>query len=143
MKTRPKYFEIIISLALLVGQIQYVRTTYFCTQLHESVGKPSVESPSSRTSADDETCDACQGFIPSYHGQVISRPSCIQVQTMRTNTVSSFVEANGKSFNLPVALMVPVSGNVIDAIVSVSKVLVVRCASPPQDLPVVNNNLRI
>ena len=143
MKTRPKYFEILISLALLAGQVQYVRTTYFCAQLRESVGTPSVDSRSSRTSADDETCDACQGFIPSYHGQVLSRPNCIQVQTIRMNTVSSFVEANSKSFNPPMTFMVRFIPKLTDPFINASKVPVLSGASPPQNLALVNSILRI
>ena len=142
-KTKPRFFDVLVSLALLAGQVQYVHTSYFCTQLHESVGKPSVDSRSLRTSADDETCDACQGFIPSYHGQVLSRPNCIQVQTVRMNTVSSFAEAKVSNYGQAPALLGGLHQKL--SLLSVRRnVATFPCdASPPLDLPIANCTLRI
>ena len=143
MTKTSKYLNLFILLALLVGQLQFVRATYFCTEQLRAVSMPSAEMHSSRPMSDNEICDECQGFIPFYHGQTLSRTNCIQVRTLTKSAVSNFSIAD-KSISNPAGTVWTRNMSSVSYRPSAISCTLTNCnSSPPSDIPIANRNLRI
>ncbi len=143
MTKTSKYLNLFVLLALLVGQVQLVRTTYFCTEQLRAVNRPSAEMHSSRPMSDNEICDECQGFIPFYHGLALSSANCLQVHTLTKGAVSNFTIAD-KSISNPAGTVWTRNMSFVSYRPPViSCTLTNRNSSPPSDIPIANSNLRI
>ena len=90
MLFRFKYVNLLLTLALLAGQVQYVYTTYFCTEQHSPISRPAVEMRSADMSSGSTICDECRGVIPVQHGATLASANCIQITTHSKSVVSSF-----------------------------------------------------
>ena len=144
MKIKTNIFEILVAVTFLTGQVQYIRTIYYCTEQLRAVNRPSAEMHSSKPMLDNEICDECQGFIPFYHEQTLSRTNCIQVHTLSKSSVSNFTIADKSISNLSgIVGMQNELSSVIYRPPAVSCTLTNHNSSPPSDIPVVNSNLRI
>ena len=143
MTKTSKYLNLFVLLALLVGQLQFVRTTYFCTEQLRTVNRPSAEMHSSKPMSDSETCDECQGFIPLYHGQTLSRTNCIQEHTLTKGVVSNFTIVD-KSISNPAGTVWTRNMSSVSYRPPVISRTLTNCnSSPPSDIPIANSNLRI
>ena len=143
MTKTSKYLNLFVLLALLVGQLQFVRTTYFCTEQLRAVNRPSAEMHSSKPMSDNEICDECQGFIPFYHGQALSRTNCIQVHTLTKSGVSNFTIADKSISNPAGTIWTRNMSSVSYRPSAINCTLTNRDSSPPSDIPIENSNLRI
>ncbi len=143
MTKASKYLNLFVLLALLVGQLQFVRTTYFCTEQLRTVNMPSAEMHSSEPMSDNETCDECQGFIPSYHGQTLSSTNCIQVHILTKSAVSNFAITDKSISNPAGTVWTRKMSSVSYRPSAISCTLTNRDSSPPSDIPIANSNLRI
>ena len=90
MLVRLKYVNLLLTLALLAGQVQYVHTTFFCTEQHAPVSKPTVKMQSADMSSGSTICDECRGMIPVQHGATLSSANRIQITTRSKDIVSGF-----------------------------------------------------
>ena len=138
-----KYLNLSVLLALLVGQLQFVRTTYFCTEQLRAVNGPSAEMHSSRPMSDNEICDECQGFISFYHGLALSSTNCIRVHTLTKSAVSNFTIADKSISNSAGTVWTRNLSFVSNRPPVISCTLTNRNSSPPSDIPIANSNLRI
>ncbi len=143
MTKTSKYLNLFVLLALLVGQVQFVRTTYYCTEQLRAVNRPSAEMHSSKPMSDNEICDECQGFIPFYHEQTLSRTNCIQVHTLSKSSVSNFTIADKSISNPAGTVWARNMSSVSYRPPAISCTLTNRNSSPPSDIPIANSNLRI
>ena len=143
MNKTSKYLNLFVLLALLFGQVQLVRTTYFCTEQLRAVNRPSAEMHSSRPMSDNEICDECQGFIPFYHGQALSRTNCIQVHTLAKSAVSNFTIADKSISNPAGTVWTRDMSSVSYRPPVINCTLTNHNSSPPSDIPIANSNLRI
>lgn len=143
MKIKLKILEPLVLVAFLAGQVQFGRTTYFCTQQLKTVTRPSAVMQSSQMNYGDDTCDECQGFIPRYNGQELSSPSCIQVHTFQKNSVGSFTEAKVANYDQASALLGGLYQKLPLLLVRRNVALIPCDASPPLDLSIANCTLRI
>jgi hypothetical protein len=99
---------------------------------------------SSKPMSDNEICDECQGFIPFYHEQTLSRTNCIQVHTLSKSSVSNFTIADKSISNLPgIVWMQNELSSVIYRPSAVSRTFTNHNSSPPSNIPIANSNLRI
>ena len=144
MTKTSKYLNLFVLLALLVGQVQFVRTTYYCTEQLRAVNRPSAEMHSSRPMSDNEICDECQGFIPFYHGQALSRTNCIQVHTLTKSVTNDFTISDTPISHLAGLVWGKNELSAVSYQPSASSYLLINYdPSPPSDLPIANSNLRI
>lgn len=143
MNDKHRYFYLFVLTAFLAGQVQYAYISYFCTEQHVPVAKPSVEMNSAQMSTGSKTCDECQGFIPAYHGQALAQTNCIQVRTLQKSTVGSFAELNKNHFSSSTTFVLSLTQSRRLPITSVSGEPISQGDSPPCDLPVFNSILRI
>ena len=144
MKIKPKIFEILVAVTFLIGQVQYIRTTYFCTEQLRTVNRPSAEMNSFEPMSKNETCDECQGFIPFYHGYELAPTNCIQVHTFTKSIINNFTISDKPILNPAGIAWVQNKLSILSYRPSAISLAVINCdASPPSDIPIANNNLRI
>lgn len=144
MKVALKYSHALIAFALLVGQIQCVYTTYFCTDMHTPVSRPKVEMQSPEMSSGSTICDECRGVIPVQDGSTLSAPNCIQMSIHSKSVIGSFTMAEkAVSYYAAsgiVSSRAPVEGNQLSAIGNLHFSF---ADSPPLPLHITNLNFRI
>ncbi len=144
MTKTSKYLNLVVLLALLVGQLQFARTTYFCAEQLRTVNRPSAELNPSKPMSNNEICDECQGFIPFYHGYELAPTNCIQVHTFTKSIINNFTISDKPILN-PGGLFCAKSNPLaVSYRPSAMSYALINCdLSPPSDLPIANSNLRI
>lgn len=144
MKVRFRYAHALLALALLAGQVQYAYTTYFCTEQHAAVSKPTIKMQSADRSSGSTICDECCGVIPVHHGAALATLNCIQITTHTKSVVSSFTSTEEVVSYHATSRFVcsrgPVESNQLSAI---GNLHFSSTDSPPLPLHITNLNFRI
>ncbi len=144
MRVRFKYTNALLALALLAGQVQYAYTTYFCTEQHAAVSKPTVMMQSADLSSGSNICDECRGVIPVQHGATLAVPNCIQIATQSKDVVSNFTKIETSSTRFETNNVFCVVCPVICSQKSTASYQLLSFAdSPPLPLHITNLNFRI
>jgi len=142
VNTRTKYLNALVLLTFLVGQVQYAYSSYFCSMKQTPVKSP-IMAMNSLTDNSNGICRECQSVIPSRLGQLMIGSNCIKVIKAEKSVVSNFTQ--WAKFNSRVDLafdLMPAFSNRQSSGASGYK-LFTPANSPPIDLPILNNNLRI
>lgn len=138
-----KYLGLLVSIALVVGQVQYAYAAYYCTMVHHRVDTQSELAVSQEGHVSNQTCNVCDCTATSPSAQERYEPDCLRVTAGHKDVTNSFqetslpnIDALGSPAVLPVETQTPCVA--LHSIMSVSSLAL---SSP--GIPTINNNLRI
>lgn len=144
MIIRFRYVNAFLALALLAGQVQYAYVTYFCTEQHSQVGRPTIEKHPTGLLSGSTVCSECHGVIPVHRGTALASTNCIQMTTHSKSIISSFTNFEKVVSHYRTSELFrsrrPVGNNQLSAI---SYWLSPPTDSPPLPLHITNLNFRI
>lgn len=129
-------------LAFMVGQVQYAYSSYFCTMRQMSVKSPNM-SMNMPTDRNGSSCGECQVAVPPQHAQQLIGSNCIKVISAEKSVVSSFAERAKFHSQVVIAFSFIQADEYARQPGHQSLISVPPINSPPLDLPILNNNLRI
>ncbi len=133
-----------MTLAFVVGQVQYAYVSYFCTMKQMPVSTPAM--PMTSTTAEEAVgmCNECQAVNPFQERLQLLDANCVKVITAEKSVVSNFTDSQRSIQHF---LVVAVIGDQLSSIgyrpSVISYRLFTQVNSPPLDLPTLNSNLRI
>ncbi len=132
-----------LSLAILVGQMQFAYTSYYCTVKHAVVKEPMVETAQSGMKPGQKVCDQCRGIEILYHGAGVSMPSCLRVERHKKDVTDSFVDAGSVQPNVISTAAILPGSQVSLLLATETPGPLPRSASPPELTHPFSTNLRI
>lgn len=143
MSGTKKYLGLLVSIAFVVGQVQYAYAAYYCTMIHRQVDSQSEIAVSPEGRVSDQTCVLCDCTATTSRAQEKYEPDCVRVTVGHKDVVGNFQEpsvpnliASGSSAVLQANIQTPSpalhSTRVVSSLIS---------SSP--GISALNNNLRI
>lgn len=136
-----------MSLAILLtfsaGQVQYGHTSYFCTMLNTFLPSPAVASAMHSRLAGNDVCSECQGARGNEAGVQVVEPNCFQIVSVHKDIVGSFLGSANTNFQDGGTFLFMMPQPLASRMSIQSRSVAQICFSPPLDLPIFNNNLRI
>lgn len=138
-----KYMGLVVSIALVIGQVQYAYAAYYCTMVHHQVSIQTDIAAPHVGHVSDQTCLECDCTGIPFSTQQRYEPDCLRLTIGHKDVVGSFQEpsasnlcVSGLAAALPVRTQIP-------SIALHSTMAVSGLVSSSPGIPALNNNLRI
>lgn len=137
-----KYLNLVVLLTFLVGQIQFVYASYFCTMKNAP-----MTLSSKLMSKDDSCCMACaecSNLTQMEQGRQTINGNCMQLRFEQKMVVDNFTDSHNDIQHFVTVAIIGDQLSMTNFLAAADGCrLFNRIDHPPVDIPTLNSNLRI